>query len=178
MIKTHAVYIALIAGLLFFARVWLSEHDARVAAENTIKQSQGLVKSLQDQIAATNAQAATKVQTVVKIVHDAATPAQIVSAVPRLTDAPFNTRVATDNPLQVSVDALPFVALLGQAKEDAINLAACKADLSSETAIASQKDTQIAALKKKPKFLIRVKHVAEAVGVGIAIGLFLGQKMP
>lgn len=159
MVKTHLGYVALIAVLLVFGYVWLSEHDARVIADNTIK-------TLQTQIKATDAQAATQVKVITKIVHDAGTPAKVIAAVPQLTDAPLNTRVAVDNPSQVSVEAAPFVILLGQAKQDAINLAACKSDLKSES-------DMVVALKKKPKFFKRVLGVAKAVGVGVGIGLLI-----
>lgn len=172
-VKTHLFYLVLIAGGVFGAHVWLQEHDARVKADGVIKQQEVLVTTLQQQIAANDAQAAAKVQTVVKIVHDAVTPAQVVQAAPKLTDVPLNTRLAVDNPSQVSIDAVPFVALLGQAKVDAVNLAACTVDLKAETAIVAAKDTEIVALKKKPKFLRRVLGAAKAVGVGIGIGLLL-----
>lgn len=159
MVKTHAGYVLVIALLLGFAHVWLSEHDARVVAENSIKQFQTQIKANDAQAAA----AVTKVRTIVRTVR---TPAQVVEAAPQLTDVPLNTRVSTDNPSQVSVDATSFIAVLGQAKEDSINLAACKSDLQSEVGINT-------ALKKKPKFFVRIKHVAEAVGIGIGIGLFL-----
>lgn len=171
--KTHLFYIVLIIVALFGAHYWLLEHDARVKADGVIKQQEAAVATLQQQIATNNAQAAAKVQTVIKIVHDAMTPAQVVQAAPTLTDVPLHARVATDNPLQVSVDAQPFVQVLGQAKEDAINLAACKVDLTAETGIVAAKQNEIVALKKKPKFFNRVKGVAKAVGVGIGIGLLL-----
>lgn len=171
--KTHIFYLVIIAVAVVAGHVWLQEHDARVKADGVVKQQEIVVASLQQQIAASNAQAAAKVQTVVKIVHEAATPAQVVQAAPQLTDVPLNTRLAIDNPSQVSVDALPFVQLLGQAKEDTINLAACKFELTAQTGIVAAKENEIAALKKKPKFLKKVVGIAKAVGVGIGIGLLI-----
>lgn len=159
MVKTHLGYVALIAVLLIFAHVWLSEHDARVLAENSIK-------SLQTQIKTNDAAAVAKVQVVTKTVHEASTPAKVVAAVPQLTDAPLNSRLAVDNPSQVSVDATAFIAVLGQAKEDSINLTACRSDLKSES-------DMVVALKKKPKFVHRVLSVAKVVGVGVGIGLLI-----
>lgn len=171
--RTHIFYLVLIAGAVFGAHVWLQEHDARVKADSVIKQQEVLVATLQEQITANDAQAAAKVKTVVKIVHDAVTPAQVVQVAPTLTDVPLHTRLATDNPSQVSIDALPFVALLGQAKVDAVNLAACTVDLKAEKDIVVAKDTEIVALKKKPNFFKRVLGVAKAVGVGVGIGVLL-----
>lgn len=171
--KTHLFYLVLIALGAVSAHVWLQEHDARVKAEGVIKEQQTVVATLQQQITISNAQAAAKVKTVVKVVHDVTTPAQVVQAVPELTDVPLNTRLAVDNPSQVSVNALPLVAVLGQAKADAINLAACQVNLTAEAGIVDAKQKEITALKKKPKFLVRVVGVAKAVGVGVGIGLLL-----
>jgi hypothetical protein len=169
----HLVWVVGIAVALVIGHSYLAEHDARLLADAQIKISEANVKALTDQIAATNAAAAQKVQVVTRIVHDAATPAQVVEAVPQLTDVPLHTRVAPDNPVQVSVDALPFINLLGQAKTDAINLAACRDNLKAETAIVDAKQTEIVALKKKPSLWKRVGGVAKAVGVGIGIGVLI-----
>lgn len=171
--KTHIFYIVLIIVAVCGAHYWLLEHDARVKADGVIKQQEAAVATLQQQIATNNAQAAAKVQTVIKIVHDAVTPAQVVQAAPALTDVPLHARVSIDNPSQVSVDAQPLVQVLGQSKEDAINLAACKVDLNAETGIVTAKQSEIAALKKKPNFFNRVKAVAKVFGVGVGIGLLL-----
>jgi hypothetical protein len=88
-----------------------------------------------------------------------------------LTDVPLHTRVAPDNPVQVSVDALPFINLLGQAKTDAINLAACQENLKAETSIVAAKQTEIVALKRKPSVFKRFIGSLKAVGIGVGIGL-------
>jgi predicted transposase YbfD/YdcC len=161
MLKTHAAYIALIAILLIFGHMWLSEHDARVQAENTIK-------TLKSQIVTTDAQATQKVKVVTQIVKVTQTPAQVVAAVPQLTDVPLNARVTVDNPSQVSVDALPFVNMLAQAKVDSINLTACQSDLKNT-------NLEVASLKKKPKFWKRVKKDAEELAIAIAAGFVLAK---
>lgn len=164
--KTHLTYIVIILiGLIAF-RSWLAEHDARLAADNT-------VKSLQQQIGAINTAAAQKVQVVTKVIHDLGpvpTPAQVVQAVPQLTDVPLNTRVVAGNPVDVEVTAQPLVQLLAQAKEDAINLKACQD-------VSVLKDQQITALKKKPNFWHRFLGTAKAVGIGIGIGAIIGAKL-
>lgn len=172
-LKTHLFYIVLIVGGVIGAHVWLQEHDARLQSNNVVDQQLTVIASLQQQINANNIAAAAKVQTVVKIVHDAVTPAQVVQAAPQLTDVPLHSRVAIDNPSQVSVDAVPFVQVLGQAKEDGINLAACESDLVSETAIVAANQKEIVALKKKPKIFNRVLGVAKAFGVGVGVGLLI-----
>jgi hypothetical protein len=170
---SHAIWIVELAVALLLGHSYLMEHDRRLLADQTIKISEAQVKDLQAQIAANNAAAAQKVQVITKIVHDVQTPTQVVAAVPQLTDVPLHTRVAPDNPVQVSVDALPFINLLGQAKTDAINLAACQENLKAETSIVDAKQTEIVALKKKPSFWKRAGGVAKAVGVGIGIGVLI-----
>ena len=172
-ILSHLIWVVAVAVALVLGHSYLVEHDARVVADAQIKVSEAAVATLQQQIAATNAAAAQKVVTITKIVHDVATPDEAVAAVPQLTDAPLNARTIPNNPIQISVDALPLIDLLGQAKIDKTNLDACTANLQSETAIVAAKQTEIVALKKKPSFLKRAAGVAKAVGVGIGIGLLI-----
>ena len=174
---SHAVWIVGIVVALVGFHVWVGEHDQRIAAEAAIKSSQATIATLQQQIATTNAQAAQKVQTIVKVVHDlgpAPTSAQIVAAVPQITDAPLNTRVIPNDPTDVSVASAPFLQFVQQAATDKVNLSACQNDLKSETAIAAQKDAQIAALKKKPAFMKRVKKTLEMIAICVTIGAALG----
>lgn len=177
MLKTHAVYIALIVLLLIFGRVWLSEHDARVKAEQTVKQQQDKVQVLQEQIKAIPVQTAAKVQVVTRVVHDAQTPAQVVAAIPQLTDVPLQARVSPINPADVEVAAQPLIQVLGELKTAQVELSACQQVDGLKDQQLAAKDTEIVALKKKPKLLERVKHVAEAVGVGIAVGFVLAAKL-
>ncbi len=175
-ILTHLVWIVLGASVLVGGRVWLTEHDQRMAADAAIKVSQANISNLQQQIKDRDAAAAQKTQTIVKIVHDlgpAPTTGQIVAAIPQLTDAPLNARTIPGDPVNISVAAMPLVTVLQQAAMDHVANSACQADLTAQKSISAQKDLEIAALKKKPSFLNRVKHVAEAVGVGITIGLLL-----
>lgn len=174
-IKTHAVYIIAIAALLLFGRVWLQEHDAKVLAEQTVKQQAAQVADLQKQIDAVLAQTTAKVQVVTKVVHDAITPSQVVAAIPKLSDLPLQARVAPDNPLDVEVAAQPLIQALGELKTTQVELSACQQVDGFKDKQLTAKDEQIKALNKKPRFLTRIKHVAEAVGVGIAVGFLLAK---
>ena len=175
--KTHAFYIILIVMGVIAFRTWLSEHDQRVQAENVVKQSQQQVKDLQQQIVAVNTAAAANVAQVRTIVLKSSTPSAVVQAVPELTNMPLNARVATDNPAQVSVDAEPLAQVLGQAREDAINLKACQDTDALKDQQLTQKDVQIKALKKKPAFWKRVKKTVEMIGVCVGIGAALGMHL-
>jgi len=171
--KTHIFYIVLIvAGVIFF-RSWLQEHDARLTADNAVKQQEIVVADLKQQIVVANQQAAQKVQVITKVVHDVKTPSEAVAVIPQLTDVPLNARVSVDKPNQLSLDAIPLITILGQARVDKTNLAACQQVGALKDQQLTAKDVEIAALKKKPSFWKRVTGTAKAVGIGVGIGLLL-----
>lgn len=171
--KTHLFYIILIVLGAFSLHVWLQEHDARVLADTTIKQQEVVVADLKKQIATTQVQAAQKVIVVKQVVARATTPKEVVATLPTLTELPLNAQPVPDSPTDVQVAAVPLVQLAGEAKEAKIQLEACQSVGELKDKQLTAKDVEIVALKKKPKFLTRVKHVAEAVGVGVVIGLLL-----
>ena len=175
-VLSHIIWLVAAVTLYIGFSAWRGAHDQALIAQTTIKGSQDVIAQLQKQIAANDAAAAQKTQTIVKIVHDlgpAPTTGQVVAAIPQLTDAPLNARTIPGDPVNISVAAMPLVTVLQQAAVDHVANSACQADLTAQKSISAQKDLEIAALKKKPSFLNRVKHVAEAVGVGVAIGLLL-----
>lgn len=180
-VLSHLVWIVAAAVALVLGHSYLAEHDARILADAQIKTSEQSIADLTKQISVTNAAAAQKVQTVVKIVHDAQTPAQQIAAVPQLADVPLNARpvppLAPNGPAQVAVDLAPLVKELGQCRETSVQLEACQSNLQNETAIVGQKQTEIVALKKKPAFWKRVTGVAKALGVGVGIGILVGNKL-
>lgn len=155
----HLFYIILIAVGVVSFRVWLQEHDAKVAA-------QVVVADLQKQIATTQAQAAQKVEVIKQVVQKAKTPQDVVQVLPTLTALPINAQPVPEDHNKLLVDALPLLQLAGQAKEEEIQLAACQQ-------VNDLKDKQIVELKKKPRFITRIKNVAEAVGVGFALAMLV-----
>lgn len=173
MLKTHLFYIVILVLLVGGGKLWLSEHDARVQAENTVKASEVTVKTLQAQINNIPAQTAAKVQTIIKVVHDAQTPAQVVAAIPTLTNIPLAVRAIPGNLVDVEVAAQPLMQLVGELKTSEVQLGACQQTDGLKDQQITQLQNTIKALQKKPKFLTRVKHVAEAVGIGVGIGFVL-----
>lgn len=168
-IETHIFYIVLIIVSIIAVHIWIQEHDARKQAEQSVKIAETQVKDLQAQIQAVNAASQKQVQVVVKTVAAAKTPAQVVSTVPQLTDAPLNARVSIDNPNQVSVDSQPFIQLLGQCKEDSLSLGACQKTEALQTEQLAEKDKEVASLKAKPKFWARVKARIKTFGIDFLI---------
>lgn len=165
--KTHLFYLILIAVGAVSFRCWLSEHDARQAAEASMKQADAQVKTLQQQIVTTNQQASAKVQTVVKIVHDAVTPAQQIAAIPQLTQTPLNARQAPDG--GVIVDLAPLVAELGQCKQYSINLGACTSNYNTCQQIVKERENEVSTLKQKPGFWKRITSHGKTATVAIVV---------
>jgi len=158
-IRPHLFYWILGAGALFAFHTWLAEHDARMLAEVQVKQSQIVVKGLQDQIASRDADADKQVQVVVKEVAAAKTPAQQIAAIADISSVPLNLKPLPEvlgQPPAAQVDLAPLVEQLGKCKEDAIELGACQKDNQNLEAIALEKDKQVKALGKKPGFWHRI----------------------
>ncbi len=83
-------------------------------------------------------------------------------------------RPAPDSTVQVSVDSVALYTELNTCAQQTVTLDACQKTVADLTQIGAQQTAQIAVLKKKSPFLSRVRHVAEAVGIGIGIGFILG----
>jgi len=173
-LKTHSFYIVLIVLGAFGFRAYLQEHDARIVAEQVVKASQTAIQGLQEQIKATDAAAAVQKQQIQAKVKAVATQQQAVSAVPDLSSLPLNTRPVPGDPTSVEVAWAPLIQQLGQCRQDAVDLTACKSDLTSEKGIVAQQDNEIKALKKKPGFWKALKHDAKLIAIGGAVGALLG----
>jgi hypothetical protein len=174
---SHAIWVVAVVVAIILGHSWIAEHDARIQADAQIKVSEATIKTLEEHQATTDAAAAQKVQTIVKVVHDAVTPPQVITALPQIDTqiaAALSARVAPDNPAAVEVNATALVQVVGDLKTSQIQLGACQSNLADEKAIVTQKDTEIVALKKKPRFWKRVGGVAKAVGIGIGIGVVIG----
>jgi hypothetical protein len=171
--KFHLVYLIIFAILALGTREWISEHDLRVRAEDSIKASEAQVKSLQQQIADRDTAAQKAQQVIVKVVHDTTTPAQAVEAMPEVVNAPLPkpaTLDATGDMVIPPPDVIPIFDQLADDKLARSQLATCTADLTDEKSIAAQQTAQIAVLKKKPSFIKRLGHDLKLVGTGAVIG--------
>jgi hypothetical protein len=177
-LKTHLFYILLIAGMVLAGRMWLQEHDARVLAEQTVKARESDVKVLQSnivtvtqQMQANDAKAASSIAALQKALASVKTPTQAIAAIPSVSDLPLHSRVAVDNPTQVSVDALPLFQELNECKQDAVQLQACTMDLASQKQIDADKDKQIADKNAEIKALTKKKSLFKRIVGRIKDGL-------
>jgi ribosomal protein L11 len=178
-IKTHlgyvvAITVALVAGYIFFTS-WRSEHDARLIAQVTLQADESKVKVLQAQVATIQLQAAQTIAALQRQKAQVKTPAQAIEAIPNVSTLPLHTTAIPDQPNQVAVDALSLYQELNQCQQDTVALNACRQQEQISGQIATQKDDEIATLKKKPSFWHRVWGTAKAVGIGIGIGVTLAR---
>jgi hypothetical protein len=173
--RIHLWYLALIASGLIFIHAWMHEHDACVAAEQSIKQSNAQIATLQSQITSINNKTSSDVDNVKRIVTNVKTPQQLVASAPSLTDVPLGVRAIPGDPVDVEVAALPLAQVLATLKTSQIELGGCQQTSAIKDQQIEQYKTQVAALKKKPKFLKRLEHGAEEIGIAVAAGFILAK---
>lgn len=203
-LKVHWFWLVFIAiGIISFYS-WLQEHDARLQSDAAVKVAQSNVTALQSQIASNNqtitqlqAQMAQndlrtqqQLQTMQTLIQSVKTPQQAATAIPELTDNKVQPVTRANGDLVIpQSQAVPLFQELAQGKSDALSLATCKSDVTTETQVAqakdktitddegiiTQKNNEIAALKKKPGFWHRVGSVLKQVGIGFATGYVAGK---
>lgn len=180
--KTHAGYLIVIAVALISAHLvfasWRAEHDARLVSEVKVHAAEDQVKSLQQQMQDRDAVAAQQVSALRRQAAAVKTPVQAIAAIPEVSNVPLNARVLPGNPQQVGVDAVPLFQELSACKEQAVTLGACQANLKDTQSVVVQKNSEVAALKKKPSFWRRLGSGAKKVAIGVAVGLVLRGALP
>lgn len=169
----HGYYLVILVLLGIMAHVWLSEHDARVQAEATVKTEQAKEKDLTAQISQTKAAAAVQVQTIQRAITALKTPAQAIAAIPTLSELPLNARPLPADPTAVVVDAVPLAQELGKCRETAVELGSCQKQAALQEEIHAADQAEIKALKKKPAFWHRVGTTLKTIGIGVGIGAVL-----
>lgn len=169
---------AIIAAFLLLAgHSWLQEHDARLLAEATVKQSEAQITVLQAQQKQVDAAAKVKVTALQNRAEEVKTAPEAIAALPEVTDAPLKPEPLPDAPDAVKVDAVPLYQALNTCDQDKTNLEACAAKLGDEQKITVQKDAEIEALKKHPGFWHRLGRGAKVTlcaGAGGGLGFVKG----
>lgn len=175
--RLHLGYLLILAGLFGLFRFWLSEHDARLAADHQVAADAVQVKSLQEQISARDQQATIQQAPIVRIIHDAITPQQALQSMPELVDVPLRAPITLDsggNAVVPMPDIMPLFQQFADGKLCKLKLSTATADLVDTKAIVAQRDEEIKTLKKKPAFFHRLASVSQHIAIGIGIGLALG----
>lgn len=173
MIKKHIDWLIGCAAVLVIGLGFLSyqrEHDARILAEQTVKESAARVSDLQAQAKATDEAGRKQLADIQKRAAAVRTPAQAIAAIPSVTDVPLNVRVAPALPDAVIVDAVPLFRELSQCRATAVELNTCRADAVISGKIAAEQTIQITALKQRKTFWKRFGGTARDVGIGLAVG--------
>jgi hypothetical protein len=148
----HVMGIGISIIVIAVGASWLKEHDARILAEATVKQSQDRVSVLQqdrEDIRKAGEAAIAKLQRQAETVK---TPAQAIAALPQVSPLPLNPAPLPDAPNAVRVDALPLFQTLNKCQQCEANLATAQAVIEKDKEIGAEKDKQIAALSHKKSF--------------------------
>ncbi len=175
-LKTHAMYLILIGLAIMVGRYYLHEHDARVLAEASMRQSELTVKTLQQQITDNDTRSQQQIahllwqrQAVVK------SPAAAIRAIPSLETLPLNARPVTAEPTAVMVDVVPLAQTLIDFQTLKVDDTQCRSDLTAEQKIVTQQDAQIKVLTKKRGFWRRLWGYTKTALVAGAIGYGAGK---
>lgn len=174
-VATHVFYIVGIAFMVLCGRIWLQEHDARMATDAKLAVSQKQEQALQAQITQLNAQAAVKVAAVKKQVAAIKTTPQAIAAIPSLSSLPLMERAIPAIPDAVAVNAVALAQELGECKEAEINLGACEQTNTRMAEIHTEDQQQIMVLRKKPKFWRRVGSTIKSGSIFISIGVVIAK---
>jgi hypothetical protein len=172
----HIEALIIAGALVFFGRLWLQEHDARLQADAADKTAETTIASLQKQQTQVTQAAKIQVVQLQAAAQAVQTPAEAFKALPEVEPVPLHADTLPTEPERATVDVLPLYQTLNACKQDAVNLAACTTTLDLEKRITTQKDVEITALKKKPNFFHRLGKVAKVVacaGAGGAAGGYL-----
>jgi myosin heavy subunit len=166
----HVLGIAVAVFVVIAFRSYMSEHDARIQAEATIKQSQTAIADLQKQKQEVQDAKDETIAALEKQKAEVKTVPQAIAALPSVSTVPLNAAPLPDAPSKVAVDAVPLFQELNQCRQCDASLSADDKQLALDKEISAEKDTEIQALKKKPAFWSRVKKTGEVLAIGAAIG--------
>jgi len=179
-VLSHLIWIVglTIGGIAIHS--WLGEHDARLLATQEEKVAEAQVKTLQQSIADRDKQTVAQVAPIVKIIHDVQTVPEVIGALPTVVNAPLPTPVlpAPNNAILIpEPDVLPLFDQVADDKVCRVQFDTATKDLVDEKGIVTQRDNEIATLKKPKSFWSRAKSTAKVLGIGIGIGAVLASKL-
>lgn len=149
---------------------WSREHDARILAEQTVKESAVREKALKQEVADVDTQGKRKLAAQKKAAAAVQTPKEAIAAIPTVTELPLNAREIPDAPSAVQVEAVPLFQALNAGKLCSIELDTCQQKATLAEKIEAEKDIQIEALKKPKSFWKRFGTTVKDVGIGVMIG--------
>lgn len=167
---THVLWIAVAVGGFLLVRAYISEHDARVAAEAAVKSAQTQIKTIAASQTQTAKAAAVTITVLQKEAAAVTTAPEAVKGLSGVSTVQLDPEAVPDAPQRVAVDAVPLYQELNKCKQCSVNLGATQTELADQKKIDAQKDLEITALKKKPGFWATVKKDAIVIGVSAAVG--------
>jgi hypothetical protein len=170
------MFAVMLFGGWYAVHTLMVEHDARVIAEAQVKISEAQVKTLTDGMTARDTKSAQAQAVIVKVIHDTATVPQAIANMPAVIDTPLPVPVqatASGDMVIPKDDVISIFQQLGDDKLCRSQLVTATADLADTKQIVVAKQTEIAALKKKPSFWKRVKHDLKVAAFGAAIAAIM-----
>ena len=189
LVRPHLFYWIVGFVVLLATWHWLNEHDAKLDAQRAAqvavlqqqtKDFQTEIDSLKKGNDERDAQATATIAALQKIAAKVTTPQQAIAALPDVSALPLHSRPSIDNPSQVSVDAVALFQELSACKQNAVALATCEANRTSDEKIIKDKtgqlvnaDAEIAIYKKPTSFWKRVKTTGKTLAIGVAVGYAL-----
>lgn len=172
-LKTHLFYVILIAVGIFAFHAWLQEHDQRVEAQTTVRESAARVKDLEAQVTAVKTAADAKVKQLQTAAQAVKTPSQAIAAIPDVSNLPLNIRPLPDN--SVSVDPVQLYQELAACRVTEVKLDACQKTAELKEGVIKEKDNTITALKRKPGFWKRLGGQAKSGSIFISVGIAIAK---
>lgn len=168
-VTNHGKAIVIAVAIVFGARAYLSEHDARLRADMQYKAAETTISALEQQQKTVAHTATVKVKALQKEAATIKTPVDAVKVltspgVAQIAKEPLSIAALPDAPDRVSVQALPLYRDLNACQQSTAELAACTQELDIQKQITGEKDSQITALKQKPGFFHRLFRAAKVIG--------------
>jgi hypothetical protein len=172
-LKEHVPALAIAGVLVFGGRMWIIDHDARIAADAAVKSAEARVKDLQANQAANTKTADTRVIVLQQKAAAIDTPAKAIAALPEAAPE-IKPEPLPDAPERVSVLSEPLYQDLNKAAQDKARLSECTDNLALQKQIDQAKDAEVIAEKRKPSFLHRLGKGLKVVGCAAAGGAIGG----
>src|SRR5581483_8358722 len=123
----HLLAVAVAVIVVIAGSAWLSDHDAKILAQQTVKQSQDRVAILEKQVQDVDRAGKEQIARLQKKAEAVKTAPQAIAAIPDVSSLPLNPRPVPELPDAVTVQALPLFQELSKCRQTEVGLSTCEA---------------------------------------------------